>query len=77
MGPEFPSDMAGDGPRRKIDDEDDYHPEMERIKRRKTHNLKRTKAARRADNIIQNSKRSRAATRADNITYIEFKKIQS
>ena len=69
MGPEFPSDMAGDGPRKTIDDEDDYHPGQERNKRIKTYNLKRkrSKAARRADNLKQNPKRSKAARRADNL----------
>ena len=35
MGPEFSSDIAGDGPRKRIDDDDEYDPEVERIKKKK------------------------------------------
>ena len=35
MGPEFSSDIAGDGPRRPIVSEDEYDPELDRIKKRK------------------------------------------
>ena len=35
MGPEFASDVAGDGPRKRIDIEDEYDPELERIKKKK------------------------------------------
>ena len=35
MGPEFSSDVAGDGLRRRIDSEDEYNPELERIKKKR------------------------------------------
>ena len=37
MGPEFSSDIAGDGPRKRIVVEDDYDPELERIKKKKSY----------------------------------------
>ena len=47
MGPEFSSDAAGDGPRKRLNSEDEYDPELERIKKkkatRKKINLKRKK----------------------------------
>ena len=72
MGPEYPSDVAGDGPRKRIDSEGEYDPELERIKnkkaRRKIINLKRkrSKADRQADNLKQNPKRSKAERKAEN-----------
>ena len=36
MGPEFSSDIAGDGPRKKILTEDEYDPELEKIKKKKS-----------------------------------------
>ena len=36
MGPEFSSDIAGDGPRKRKSNEDEYDPELERIQKRKT-----------------------------------------
>ena len=36
MGPEFSSDIAGDGPRKKILVEDEYDPELEKIKKKKS-----------------------------------------
>ena len=35
MGPEFSSDVAGDGPRKRIHSDDEYDPELERIKKKK------------------------------------------
>ena len=35
MGPEFSSDIAGDGPRKRIDDEGEYDLDLERIKKKK------------------------------------------
>ena len=70
MGPAFSSDIAGDGPRKRAVADDEYDPELLRIKRRKTYNarrskasiksnnLKRSKADRKADNLKQNQKRS-------------------
>ena len=40
MGPEFSSDVAGDGPRKRIDIEDEYDPELERIKKKKAEGTK-------------------------------------
>ena len=71
MGPEFSSDVAGDGPRKRIHSDDEYDPELERIKKkkvtRKIINLKRkrSKAERQADNLKQNPKRSKAARKAE------------
>ena len=62
MGPEYSSDIAGDGPRKRILDEDEYDPEQERIKKRKTYNARRSKAVRQADN----SKRTKADRKAEN-----------
>ena len=36
MGPEFSSDIAGDGPRKKNLAEDEYDPELEKIKKKKS-----------------------------------------
>ena len=48
MGPEFSSDVAGDGPRKRIYSDDEYDPEVERIKKkkvtRKIINLKRKRS---------------------------------
>ena len=35
MGPEFSSDIAGDGPRKRKSHEDEYDPELDKIKNRK------------------------------------------
>ena len=60
MGPEFSSDIAGDCPRKRIFADDEFDPELERSKKRKTWNLKRkrSKAERKADNLKQHPKRS-------------------
>ena len=34
MGPEFSCDIAGDGPRKRIAADDEYDPELERIKKK-------------------------------------------
>ena len=48
MGPEFSSDAAGDGPRKRLNSEDEYDPELERLKKkkatRKKLNLKRKRS---------------------------------
>ena len=73
MGPEFSSDVAGDGPRKRTHSDDEYDPELERIKKkkvtRKIRNLKRkrSKAERQADNLKQHPKRSKAERQADNL----------
>ena len=73
MGPEFSSDIAGDGPRRPIVSEDEYDPELDRIKKRKAtkkgnnRKRKRSKAERKADNLKQHLKRSKAERKADNL----------
>ena len=36
MGPAFSSDIAGDGPVKRAVSDDEYHPELIRIKKRKT-----------------------------------------
>ena len=58
MGPEFSSDISGDGPRKRIFDEEDFDPELERSKKRKIWNSRRSKLSRQIDNAKQNSKRS-------------------
>ena len=67
MGQEFSSDIAGDGPRKRILDEHEYDPDQERITKRKTHNARRSKAARQADNLKQHKKRTKADRQADNL----------
>ena len=44
LGPKFSSDIAGDGPRKRIVADDEYDPELERIKKRKASNLKRKRS---------------------------------
>jgi hypothetical protein len=44
MGPEYSSDIAGDGPRKRTFDEDDYNPELERVKKKRIHNSKRSRS---------------------------------
>ena len=83
MGPEFSSDEAGDGPRKRIVVEDDYDPEQERIKKKKAmrraHNLKRkrSKAERQADNLKQHPKRTKAERQADNLKQNPKRKLKS
>ena len=36
MGPEFSSDAAGDGPRKRLNSDDEYDPELERTKKKKS-----------------------------------------
>ena len=36
MGPGFSSDIAGDGPRKRKDVDDEYYPKLERIKKKKS-----------------------------------------
>ena len=73
MGPEFSSDIAGDGPRRPKVSEDEFDPELERIQKRKAtkkgnnRKRKRSKAERKADNLKQHPKRSKAERKADNL----------
>ena len=82
LGPEFSSDIAGDGPKKRIVVEDDYDPEQERIKKKKAmrrpHNLKRkrSKAERKTDNLKQNAKRSKAERKVDNLKQNKKRKIQ-
>ena len=71
-GPEYSSDIAGDGPRKMTFDEDDYNPELERVKKRRLYNSRRTKANIKATNEnrskatiqAQNKKRSKADIQA-------------
>ena len=81
MGPAFSSDIAGDGPRKRAVADDEYDPELLRIKKRKTYNARRSKASiksnnlkrkrstaeRQADNLKQHQKRSKANRKADNL----------
>ena len=66
MGPEFTSDIAGDGPRKRLLDEEEFDPELERSKKRKIWNSRRSKLSRQIDNANQNSKRSTDDRRKDN-----------
>ena len=66
MGPEFSSDIAGDGPRKRNFDEDDYDPELERTKKRKILNSRRSKSSTKASNQKQNSKRTKDDRKKDN-----------
>ena len=66
-GPEFSSDTAGDGPRKSKSNDDEFDPEQDRIMKRKTYNLNRSKSSRKADNLKQNPKRSKADRKADNL----------
>ena len=43
MGTEFSSDIAGDGPRKRRFDEDEYNPNLEKSKKRKIWNARRSK----------------------------------
>ena len=73
MGPEFSSDIAGDGPRQRIDADGEYDPELQRIQKKKANKRKqnrkrrRSKAQRQADNLKQHPKRSKADRQADNL----------
>ena len=62
IGPEYSSDIAGDGPRKRTFDGDDYNPELERVKKKRIHNSKRSKTVRKAEN----AKRSQAVRKAEN-----------
>ena len=62
MGPEYSSDIAGDGPRKRSFDGDDYNPELERVKKKRIYNSKRSKTAINAEN----AKRSKTARKAEN-----------
>ena len=66
MGPEYSSDIAGDGPRKRTFDGDDYDPELERVRKRRNYNSSRTKAVIKADNDKRNPKRSKAIIKAYN-----------
>ena len=68
MGPEFSSDIAGDGPRKRTFDDDEYDPKLVRVQQIRRYNAKRkrSKADRKADNRKQNPKRSKADRKADN-----------
>ena len=74
IGPEYSCDMAGDGPRRRTFDGDDYDPQLESVKKRRIYNSRRTKADRNAENKkrsiakikAQNEKRSKAKIKAEN-----------
>ena len=68
MGPEFSSDIAGDGPRKRTFDDDEYDPKLVRVQqiRRSNAKRKRSEADRKADNEKQNPKRSKAYRKADN-----------
>ena len=71
MGPEFSSDVAGDGPRKRIDSDGEYDPELERIKKKKATkkmiNMKRSKAQ--SLNQNRKRKRSKAQRQADNLKH--------
>ena len=54
MGPEYSCDIAGDGPRKRTFVDDNYDPELERVKKRRKYNSRRIKA----DIKAQNEKRS-------------------
>ena len=43
MGPEFSSDTTGDGPRKSKSNDDEFDPEQDRIMKRKTYNLNRSR----------------------------------
>ena len=78
MGPEYSSDIASDGPRKRTFDDDDYNPELQRVKKKRIYNSKRSKAVIKANNdkrskaVIKavnderNKKRSKAVRKADN-----------
>ena len=68
MGPEYPSDIAGDGPRKRTFDDDEYDPKLVRVQQIRRYNAKRkrSEADRKADNEKQNPKRSKADRKADN-----------
>ena len=74
MGPAYSSDMAGDGPRKRTFDGDNYEPGLERVKKRRIYNSRRTKANIKATNEkrskatiqAQNKMRSKAARQAEN-----------
>ena len=68
MGPEFTSDIAGDGPRKRVLDEEEFDPELERSKKRKIWNSRRSrsKLSRQIDNANQHLKRSTDDRRKDN-----------
>ena len=74
MGPEYSCDMAGDGPRKRTFDDENYDPGLERVKKRRIYNSRRTKADIKASNEnrskaarkAENKKRSKAAIKAEN-----------
>ena len=63
IGQEFPSDVSGDGPRKRKFNEDSYDPEQEKRKKRKMYNARRSRIA---DNAKQNAKRSKTDIQANN-----------
>ena len=62
MGPQFSSDMAGDGPRKRIFEEDEWDLNQERYKKRKIWNAMRSKSSRK----IENAKRSKDDRKTEN-----------
>ena len=62
MGPEYSSDIASDGPRKRTFDDDDYDLELQRVKKKRIYNSKRSKSVIKANN----DKRSKAVIKADN-----------
>ena len=72
MGPAYSCGIAGDGPKKRTFVDDNYDPELERVKKirkynsrrkaRKAENAKRSKADRKAEN----EKRSKADIKAQN-----------
>ena len=79
MGPEFSSDMTGDGPRKRNTDDEEFDPGQIRRNQRKAHNSRRskatikrahsnrTKADREADNLKQHAKRNKLERVADSL----------
>ena len=50
MGPEYSCDIAVDGPKKRTFVDDNYDPELERVKKRRKYNSRRIKADRKAEN---------------------------
>ena len=65
MGPAFSSDIAGDGPRKRAVADDEYDPELLRIKKRKIYNARRSKVTIKSNNLKR--KISKAAKKAYNL----------
>ena len=60
LGTECRGNNAGDGPRKRNIDNEEYDPDYERVKKRKLYNSRRSKASIKASNLKQNPKRTQA-----------------